>query len=121
MGELTLVIFGASGDLTRRLLMPSIYQLDAAGRLPSMRIVGYALEPWDDARFALHSPDALKQFARGFDEPTWARFGARLAYRSGDLTADSVRALTPLVPAGGLFYLALPPSLFGPAAQALAA
>ncbi|HEY4121734.1 MAG TPA: glucose-6-phosphate dehydrogenase [Byssovorax sp.] len=121
MDDLTLVIFGASGDLTRRLLMPSIYQLEVAKKLPPMKIVGFALEDWDDARFKQHIHDALKEFARGFDEATFAKFAERLAYRSGDLVPEAVKALVPLVPGRGIFYFALPPSIFGKAAQSLGA
>ena len=118
---LTLVIFGASGDLTRRLLMPSIFSLEVAGKLPPMRIVGYALEDWDDARFKQHIHDALAKFAKNFDEGVWSKFADRLAYRSGDFAVDKVKALCGLVPGAGLFYFALPPSVFGAAAAALGA
>src|SRR5579862_2261399 len=101
--------------------MPSIYQLEVAGRLPPMRIVGFALEAWSEDKFKQHIHDSLKQFAKGFDEAIWQRFQARLAYRSGDLAPEPVRALVPLVPARGIFYFALPPSVFGKAAQALGA
>jgi glucose-6-phosphate 1-dehydrogenase len=117
--DLVLVIFGASGDLTRRLLMPSIFSLECAGKLPPMKIVGYALEPWDDAKFKAEIHDALKKFTKGFDEEVWQKFQERLAYRSGDFAADKIKQLCDLVKGPALFYFALPPSVFGQAAGAL--
>ncbi|WP_045235014.1 glucose-6-phosphate dehydrogenase [Deinococcus pimensis] len=117
--EPTLVILGASGDLTRRLLMPALYRLDARGALPPARIVGYALEAWDRAKFLAHVEEHLRQFVPDFDEAVWTRFSARLDYLSGDLSAPQLARLAPLVPGRGLFYLALPPTVFGTAAQGL--
>src|SRR5271157_2973340 len=48
---LTLVIFGASGDLTRRKLVPALFSLYLKGSIPGVRIVGFARRDWDSAAF----------------------------------------------------------------------
>jgi glucose-6-phosphate 1-dehydrogenase len=59
----TMTIFGATGDLTKRLLLPSLYNLVALKVLPdSFRLFGVAHEDWDDAKFRDHIATTLKQF-----------------------------------------------------------
>ncbi|CAB1127956.1 Glucose-6-phosphate 1-dehydrogenase [Candidatus Hydrogenisulfobacillus filiaventi] len=126
MGEaaasVTLVILGATGDLTRRLLVPAIYRLSALGRLPAgMTVVGYAMEAWDTAQFRQHLEDSLRQFVPGFDPAVWQQLAPRVQYRAGDLTPPRLAALAPLLPGPAAFYLALPPQLFAQAAEGLGA
>src|SRR5262249_49476077 len=60
---LPIVIFGASGDLTARKLIPSLYRLDRKKRLPSeARIVGVARSPFGDDAYRAKLRDALRQF-----------------------------------------------------------
>lgn len=117
----TLVILGASGDLTRRLLIPALYRLDLCGKLPPLRIAGYALEGWDDARFIAHLRESVERFSDRFEPAAWERFARRLTYRSGDLSPENLRRLGDIVTGSGLFYLALPPSVFGDAGEGLGA
>ena len=57
-----MTIFGASGDLTKRLLLPSLYNLVAAKVLPdAFQLLGVAMEQWDDAKFKDHISTTLKQ------------------------------------------------------------
>ena len=120
--DLTIVILGASGDLTRRLLFPAIHRLMALGRLsPETKIVGYAIEAWTTEQFVAHLRDGVEQFGDGVDEAVWATVAANAHYLSGDLDATHVSALDAVVSGRALFYLALPPALFGPAADALGA
>ncbi len=114
-----MVILGATGDLTQRLLMPALYRLHVLGLIGDLRIVGYALETWSQERFEQHVHGGLSKFAEGFDARHWERFRQRLDYRHGELKAEAVAALEPHLAPGTLFYLALPPSLFGQAAGAL--
>src|SRR3569832_1362540 len=79
----TLVLFGAAGDLARRMLLPSLYGLDADGLLPGeRRIIGTARTELDDAAFRERADAALKEhlpegfYATGIAE----RFLARLHY-----------------------------------------
>src|SRR6516162_6930332 len=82
-GPCCLVIFGASGDLTHRLLVPALYNLAAGGLLPdAFAIIGIARrEMFNDSDLA----QALRRFAiRGLDERTTRRLLARATYVNGD-------------------------------------
>ncbi len=119
MTATTLVILGASGDLTQRLLMPALYRLHALGLTPDLRIVGYAKEPWSREHFERHIHKALQAFAPDFKAAQWNRFRRQLDYVGGELQADQLFALKNKLSPATLFYLALPPPLFGVAATAL--
>ncbi|MDX2206446.1 MAG: glucose-6-phosphate dehydrogenase [Gemmatimonadales bacterium] len=116
----TLVIFGASGDLTKRKLGPSLYRLHVKGLLPpDTRIMGFARTEWDDAAFRRQVREGVEQFGHDFQEEAWDGFAARLFYRAGDLTsADDFVALRSALDAldGGttnrLHYLAISPAFF---------
>lgn len=122
----TFVIFGATGDLARRMLFPSLYFLDADGLLPpGLRIVGAA-------RSAISDPDFLSQVktwvqARAgafFSEQVWASFSGRLSYAGGEATDASTYALLAGklhgAKGGALFYLSTSPALYVPIVQGLA-
>ncbi len=83
-----IVIFGASGDLTRRKLMPSLYDLYRKGRLPqNWRIVGVSRTDFSDEAFQAHVEAGVKEFARSmYDAKQWAEFAANVCYFRGDLT-----------------------------------
>jgi glucose-6-phosphate 1-dehydrogenase len=119
MTATTLVILGASGDLTKRLLMPALYRLHTLGLTPDLRIVGYAMEPWSREYFVEHIHEALKAFAPDFKPAQWNRFRRQLDYVGGELKADQLVALKSKLSPASMFYLALPPPLFGVAATAL--
>ncbi len=116
----TLVILGASGDLTRRLLVPALAGLERRRRLSSLRIAGYSLETWDDAAFVDHVHAALGEAGVVLDGDTWARLASRLCHRHGDLSGADLRQLRSLMDGDAVFYLALPPAIFGDAAAGLA-
>jgi len=120
----TIVIFGAAGDLTPRLLMPSIYNLDAAGLLdPQTRIVGADHHERDAAGWRTEIGDALQRFHGAVDDASWARLAARLDYVRLDFTNDAdYDALARRLAKEGnvLFYLAVSPRFFAPIAQGLA-
>jgi glucose-6-phosphate 1-dehydrogenase len=119
MTATTLVILGASGDLTQRLLMPALYRLHTLGLTPDLRIVGYAMEPWSREHFEQHIHKALQSFAQDFKPAHWNRFRRQLDYVGGELKADQLAALKSKLSPASMFYLALPPPLFGVAASAL--
>jgi glucose-6-phosphate 1-dehydrogenase len=124
----TFVIFGAAGDLTKRLLLPALYNLAAAGLLPEdFAVVGVARSNIADDEFRRQMADALRQFAtHGVDAHTLDDLIGRCHYVYGDLddpaTYDRLKArLREVAGAAGardncLFYLATPPNLFGPIA-----
>ncbi len=120
----TLVILGASGDLARRMLLPSLYNLDADGLLPAaLRIVGVARGAGDAGRWR----DEVRAGLEGrcdLDSGVWARFSARLDYCAGDVTrADGAACLKGAVGEGGasLIFFSLSPSLFTAACETLRA
>ena len=119
-GPCALVILGASGDLTRRKLLPALYQLARAHRLPpTFKIIGIATSPLDDERFREQFRESLKEFADvdAAGDPVAHSIEAHLHYVSGDLKdpglydtlAEKLRTLAP--DSGVLFYLAIPPAL----------
>jgi glucose-6-phosphate 1-dehydrogenase len=116
----TLVILGASGDLTRRLLFPAIHRLMALGRLATdTKVVGYAMEEWSTQEFVQRLKEGVDEFGDGVDDAVWDSFAANAEYISGDLTPEKLSALTKVVSGPAVFYLALPPTVFAPAAAAL--
>ena len=83
----TLVIFGASGDLTRRKLVPALWSLYAARTLPEpFAIIGSARSAVTDDEFRHRMRDSVREFAR-IKPPSanvWDRFAASLSYVNGD-------------------------------------
>lgn len=75
------VLFGATGDLARRKLLPGLFHLVSAGFIPDCRIVGVSLDAIDAEAFRALARAALDEFfARQLDERKWADFAARLDY-----------------------------------------
>jgi glucose-6-phosphate 1-dehydrogenase len=117
----TLVIFGASGDLTRRKLVPALLSLEHKGRLPNgLRVVGFANTAWDDAAFADAMREAVDAFASAeVTEDDWERFSRRLFYLQGDFTKlDDCRCLAGDLkdietgPVDRVYYLATAPRFY---------
>src|SRR5262245_12136992 len=117
------VIFGATGDLTKRKLMPALCRLTDQGCLEKVRIVGVGRSAMSDEEFQTLVHDALEDSKKieHLDEETWREFSKRLHYMSGELDAESTyqqvaERLEELASEGAsrnhLFYLATPPSLF---------
>ncbi len=76
----SIVIFGATGDLTRRKLVPALYNLCRKGRLPSeTRIVGFARRDWNNKKFRDLMQEGVKEFAgESYEEVAWSKFVKRL-------------------------------------------
>src|SRR5438874_10736229 len=92
---LTIFIFGASGDLTARKLVPALYRLYCKGRLPEeARVVGVARSRFSDDEFRKHLADA-GAFKKSAEHPCRdADFARRLVYVPGDATKpDGMEAL----------------------------
>jgi glucose-6-phosphate 1-dehydrogenase len=124
----TLVIFGASGDLAHRKLMPAVFGLFADGLLPpGFAVVGFARTAKTDQGFRDEMREAVAASARGssLDAEKWTGFAARLFYHQGDYGDTAAYAalearLQTLGAAGNyLFYLAAPPSVFSPVIRGL--
>ncbi len=125
----TIVIFGASGDLTGRKLLPALYQLSRAQRLPArFRIVGVSRSAWSDDEFRRHLHDSLKEFA-GLTAPDEVStlLARETSYVAGEMDDPAVYARLKKdlerehAPDGVLFYLAVPPSVYGTIAEQLGA
>ena len=120
------VIFGATGDLARRMLFPSLYFLDADGLLPpDLRIVGAARSPHSDAEFRRDVEGWVRERAGAFfSEESWAAFAQRLSYAAGDATSPATYATLrdKLNAASGsaLFYLSTSPAFYIPIVKGLA-
>ncbi len=120
----TIVIFGASGDLTRRKLIPALFIAYAQNLLPAaFAIVGFARRDYDDEIFRGMMADAIKTFSRvPADEETVARFVEHIRYHKGDISSPDAYAElkekfrdTETYPENRLYYLSIIPSLFEPA------
>ena len=126
-----LTIFGATGDLTQRLLLPSIYNLLTSKVLPdSFHLVGVATEDWDDQKFQQHIADTLKQFwGPAASDEVIQSLASRSSYRRADFTDAStfdalkgeLDTIEQQASTGGnrLFYLAVAPSFISTVAAQL--
>lgn len=91
-----IVIFGATGDLTQRKLIPALYQLFRRGHLPKeYPIICFARREFNDATFRELAHDSFVKFTKKKPDPeAWARFAQRIAYFRGDINDDnSLRGL----------------------------
>ena len=123
----SLVLFGATGDLARRMLLPSLFGLDADGLLPpDLKIVGTARTALDDEQFRARALEALEQHVAGdfLDKEVAERFLKRLRYVPLDATTrDGFPQLAETVgdPEKGVaIFLSTAPSLFEPTIAGLA-
>jgi len=116
-----IVIFGASGDLTQRKLVPSLFNLYRKGRMPKQfHIVGYGGTAFTDEQFRAHLEEGLKQFASfKYTDEEWKNFESNLAYHQGryDNLADfeKLNSLLKDWEAGSgdrIYYMATPPGVF---------
>ena len=124
-GPCGMVLFGVTGDLSRKKVMPAIYDLANRGMLPpGFSLVGFALRDWEDQDFAQIVHDSVKEHARTpFREEVWKQLSEGFRFVSGDFDDDlafaqlrrTVQELDELRGTGGnmAFYLAIPPAFFG--------
>lgn len=117
-----LVLFGISGDLAKKMLLPALYRLTESGDL-TVPVIGVANVDWDDNTLRTHTREAIAADGTEIDESVLDRLAGRLTIVTGDFTDDAT--FTRLREAvGGLgfltHYLAIPPSLFTTVAAALA-
>ncbi|BDH06727.1 glucose-6-phosphate dehydrogenase [Streptomyces seoulensis] len=123
-GPSGLVIFGVTGDLSRKKLMPAVYDLANRGLLPpGFSLVGFARRDWEDQDFAQVVHDAVKEHARTpFREEVWQQLAEGMRFIPGDFDDDTafdqlkqaVDELDASRGTGGNFayYLSVPPKFF---------
>lgn len=123
-GPCAIVLFGVTGDLARKKVMPAIYDLANRGLLPAgFALVGFARRDWADQDFAQEVHDAVREHSRTpFHEDTWDQLCAGIRFVDGDLTdpkaygrlTDVVQELDKSMGTNGnhAFYLSIPPGLF---------
>jgi glucose-6-phosphate 1-dehydrogenase len=116
-----LVIFGASGDLTRRKIFPALYALALRRLLPeSFAVLGVARSDWTDEEFRGHVEEAVREFGRDeFRQDVWDRLAAATSYRTlefGDDDAeDDMKTFMERIDeergtlGNRVYYLAVPP------------
>jgi len=136
-----MVIFGASGDLTKRLLMPALYNLARARRLSeNFAVIGVDRSEWSEDDFRAHLAEGVRSFVsdtggagpatEAFDPDTWDFIASRMTHIDGDATNPGLygslkKGLAEVEKEYGtggnvIFYLAVAPALFGPVVERLA-
>ena len=113
---IAIVIFGASGDLTRRKLVPALHSLTCGGLLhPATRVIGVARSPLSDAAFRDRLYEGVRDYARlspGVCK-LWPRFAGRHSYLAGSYDdPETYRRLAQRLDDNVLFSLATPPVLY---------
>ena len=128
----TIVIFGASGDLTRRKLIPALFHLYRKKRLwERWRIVGISRSPMSDEEFRQLVKGGVEEFARfDYEEDEWEAFSQKVFYMPGDLThLNDLRRLDEMLleeeqdagQAHRMYYLSIAPRLYDSALANLGA
>ncbi len=118
-----LVIFGITGDLAKVMTFRSLYRLERRGLL-DCAIVGVAVDDWSVQRLREHARECVEGSGEKIDAEVFARLAARLSYVSGDFTdATTYERVSRAVGEAHspVFYLEIPPSLFGPVIEQIAA
>ncbi len=123
-GPSALIIFGVTGDLSRKKLMPAVYDLANRGLLPpGFGLVGFARRDWDDQDFEKEVHDAIQKYARTpFDEDVWRQLKVGIRFVQGEFDDDAAfdtlkQTLEELDRDRGTmgnhaFYLSIPPKSF---------
>ncbi|HLD94283.1 MAG TPA: glucose-6-phosphate dehydrogenase [Anaerolineales bacterium] len=119
-GDIALVIFGVTGDLAHRKLVPALYQLELDKQLPkNLHIIGFARRDWSDEKLRSEMGAAVREFARTqpVDEQALDRVLKHMRYLASNFTDDSgyrelAKQLEELGAKNRLFYLATPPDAY---------
>jgi glucose-6-phosphate 1-dehydrogenase len=117
-----LVIFGISGDLAKVMTFHSLYRLERRGLL-DFPIVGVAVDDWSDDDLRQHARTAIENCGEKIDDEVFNRLAGRLSYLAGDFgDAGTYKRVTDAVgdARSPVFYLEIPPSLFGMVIKGLA-
>jgi len=110
-----LVVFGITGDLAKKMTLRSLYRLCKRGLL-DVPVIGVAVDDWSVEKLKEHAREAIEQSGEKLEEDVFERFASRLSYVSGDFADEKTyeRLATQLGDAAApVFYLEVPPALFG--------
>ncbi|MBO2448223.1 glucose-6-phosphate dehydrogenase [Actinomadura barringtoniae] len=116
-----LVLFGITGDLAKKMLLPALYRLTARGEL-NVPVIGVAKSDWDDEALRSHAREAIADVYE-VDDEVFGRLADKLSIETGDYTDGATFSrLRDRVRDHGFLshYLAIPPSLFATVAEGLA-
>jgi glucose-6-phosphate 1-dehydrogenase len=116
------VVFGITGDLAKVMTFRSLYRLERRGLL-TCPIVGVAVDDWTVDDLRQHARKSIEAGGEAVDEQVFDRFAARLSYLSGDFTdAATFQRLAAAIQGAStpVFYLEIPPFLFGGVVAGLA-
>ncbi|NIS79138.1 MAG: glucose-6-phosphate dehydrogenase [Anaerolineales bacterium] len=117
----TIIIFGASGDLSKRKLLPALFNSFRKGRLPEqVKIIGYSRREWSDDDFRSVTRDGVERFANyEYSEAEWSSFVTKLIHVQGGFNNENdYRNLSTILArleqgnSNRLYYLAVPPRFF---------
>ncbi len=123
-GPSSLIIFGVTGDLSRKKLMPAVYDLANRGLLPpGFALVGFARRDWENQDFGQVVKEAVQQYARTpWNEEVWNQLSSGIRFVSGEFTDDAAfdrlkQTIEDLDAQRGTngnhaFYLSIPPKAF---------
>ena len=117
-----LVVFGITGDLAKVMTFRSLYRLEKRGLL-NCPIVGVAVDDWSDDQLRERARESIVGTGEQLDEKVFDKFAERLSYLSGDFSESATyeRVATALDGARNpVFYLEIPPFLFGRVVEGLA-
>jgi glucose-6-phosphate 1-dehydrogenase len=117
-----LVVFGITGDLAKVMTFRSLYRLEARGLL-DCPIVGVAVDDWTDDQLRERARESIEGTGEPLDAEVFDRFAQRLSYLSGDFSQDSTYERVAAAIDGAespVFYLEIPPFLFGTVVAGLA-
>lgn len=125
----TFIIFGASGDLTGRKLIPALYQLSRKNRLPAdTRIVGFSRTPYTHEAWRAELAESVAKFTgNDFKPELWATFSQRIFYCAGDIgkpedfdgLKKNLDDLEKDPESTRIYYLATAPQFYAPAIEQL--
>jgi glucose-6-phosphate 1-dehydrogenase len=117
----TLVVFGITGDLARKMTFRSLYRLERRGLL-DVRVIGVAAEPWTVEQLRDHAREAIEATGEQLDDAVFRRLAERMSYLSGDF--GDKRTYEEVAKAVGdafaAYYLEIPPALFARVVEGLA-
>jgi len=119
-----LVLFGATGDLSKKKLMPALYELEKRGRL-TMPVIGVARSDWTDAAFRDHAEESILAVEPNADTEVVAALQKRLDLVQGDYADPKTwttlaKKLDKCHSQNAVFYMAIPPTIFPKVAESLA-